>query len=64
MRKKNKKISSPLLSFLTLGSCNKFHVLVDKVMQAGILDKEKPEKNRNMILREEKTKKKQRKRKM
>jgi len=31
-------------------------------MQAGILDKEEPEKDRKTILREEKTKKKERKR--
>jgi len=44
-----------------LNSYNRFHILADHVMQAGILDQEKSGKNRKTILREEKAKKKKKK---
>ena len=44
-----------------LNSYNRFHILADHVMQAGILDQEKYGKNRKTILREEKAKKKKEK---
>jgi len=41
-----------------LNSYNRFYILADHVIQAGILDQEKSRKNRKIILREEKAKKK------
>ena len=40
-----------------LDSCNKFHVLANRIIQAGILDKEESKKDRKSILRKKNTKK-------
>ena len=45
-------------SSLQLSSYNRFHILANCVIQAGIPDQEDPKKDRKMILREEKAKKK------
>ena len=41
-----------------LGFYNRFHILANNIMQAGIPGWEEPEKDRRTILREEKVKKK------
>jgi len=46
---------------LQLDSCNKFHVLANKIIQAGILDKEEFKKDRKSILRKKNTKKEEKK---
>ena len=38
-------------------SCNKFHILANRIIQASILDKEEPKKDRKSILRKKNTKK-------
>jgi len=48
-------------SSLQLSSYNRFHILANCVIQAGIPDQEDLKKDRKMILREEKAKKKKKK---